>query len=259
MMKDNKALFLLFIIITLSPFIIIYIFDIKGYSNQRLELTIQRRYISPQNSTRVAAKVRFIKNAITNLTGNAPLPQAIRKLTPSEVALEMNRLERIYHLPYSWGGSIKNYQKGFDCSGFLHGIFYFLGKERYKKRFTTRSLFWLLKKDPSYKLIWDAKRDGIEIPDDKMLKIGDIIIWPSGIRDGRNIPGPIWGHLGIVTTRINGVLQVTHYVRSDAYDPYDNIGIKGSGLNTMPAHLFMRLKKRGRLTIFRHIGEGSSS
>ncbi len=166
------------------------------------------------------------------------------------IALKMNLTEQQYNIPYYWGGDIKNFKSGIDCSGFIHGLMYYSGEVGYIKRFNTAALYYKLKRDKNYDHLYSAKLPD-EFFDVKKLKIGDIILWPSGINDGRNISGEIIGHVGIVSYLKKEIYYVTHYVNAPKYNDIDIIGVKGGGINTINASDFIGLKQRGKLNIFR--------
>lgn len=202
------------------------------------------RRIERASHTMVALKNHYFKHAIAEIHINgAPSNLA-------SVALEMSKLESDYHLPYRWGGSIKNHLDGLDCTGFIHGIFHYLAVPGGQHRFNTRSLYFMLKRDRAWLKIFDASEEGAGLLDISLLREGDIVLWPSDLTDGKNLPGPIWGHIGIVVL-VSGVLHVTHFVSSDAYNHLDVIGSTGAGINTLPADQFVTLKQRGVLTVFR--------
>ncbi|WP_201333358.1 hypothetical protein [Nitratiruptor sp. YY09-18] len=239
---------LFFLIIVIFPFAIIIFLedDNLDYKNTRKIFSSQRR-ISLINHTSIAKKNLYIKEAISNLTNNKDI------INIGTVAYEMNKLEKNYRLPYNWGGDIKNFKKGFDCTGFIHGIMYYLGFNSYLKRFNTFSLYKKLLYDKNFHLIYVSKNNSLNSFDIKNLKIGDIVIWPSGIKDAKNLPnGKIFGHIGVVSyIEKDGIPYVTHYVRSKAYNNIDIFPIKGPGINTLKADKFISLKQRGILNIFR--------
>lgn len=200
-----------------------------------------RRYLRGDH-TLIGFKNHFFKESLRHI-------QAEGRPTLADLAMEMNRREGRYPLPYVWGGSIKNSLPGLDCTGFVHGLMYYLGYREYGRRFNTRSLFHALARDPGWLTIYDARQ--AEAPfDPGTLRPGDLIVWPANVDDGRNLPGPIWGHVGVVSAGGAEPL-VTHYVDSEAYNYYDLVGPAGPGLNTIPAREFLRLKQRGILGIFR--------
>jgi hypothetical protein len=164
----------------------------------------------------------------------------------------MNELESEYKLPYSWGGDIRDFQKGFDCTGFIHGIMYYKGYNTYLKRFNTHSLYKMLLRDKNFKLVYKSDINSIKDFDLTKLRLGDIVMWPSGIMDAKNIPTDnIFGHIGVVSKFIENEPYITHSVRSDAYNDIDIFPNKGNGINTLKAEIFIGLKKRGVLAIFR--------
>ena len=200
----------------------------------------QNRRLSTNNRTILSKKHAFFKQAFQESNTN----------NQGEVALKMNLLEKQYNIPYFWGGDIRNFKQGIDCSGFIHGLMYYSGEIGYNSRFNTAALFRMLKRDKDYIHVYSAKTpDGcfnVEV-----LQIGDIILWPSGIADGRNIPGNIIGHVGIVSDIRNNEPYVTHYVDAPKYNDVDKVGESGSGINTMNATDFIAFKERGQLNIFR--------
>ncbi len=209
----------------------------------RQELFSSRRMARSDHTT-LAVKNEYFKRAIreTEKTGQKP--------DLASVALHMNQIENDYRLRYVWGGSIKNHLAGFDCTGFVHGAMYYLGIPRYHKRFNTRSLYFQLKKDRDWIRLYDSSSPPDTPLDYGALRPGDLILWPSDLSDSKNLPGPIWGHIGIVTLAL-GRLDVTHYVSSDAYNGRDDIGKPGPGINTLPVQEFVPLKQRGILSVFR--------
>lgn len=209
----------------------------------RQELFSSRRLARADHTT-LAIKNEYFKRAIHETTATGQTPDL------GNVALRMSQIENDYRLNYAWGGSIKNHMKGLDCTGFVHGAMYYLGIPHYHKRFNTRSLYYQLKKDRDWVRLHDSPA-GTGTPLDYLaLQPGDLILWPSDLSDGKNLPGPIWGHIGIVT-RAHGQLHVTHYVSSDAYNNRDDIGLPGPGINTLPVQEFVKLKQRGILSVFR--------
>lgn len=229
-----------------SPFFLLffvgsYYFWNFSYHNTRKEFSSKRR-LSISNETSIAKKNDYMKegimlcNSLNNNYGN--------------VALMMNFLEKKYQIPYQWGGSIRNYSTGLDCSGFLHGIMYYMGEPDFKKRFNTYTLYKKLINNRDYQLIFSARYNNKHL-DYNNLKIGDIILWPSGMYDGKNISGEIIGHVGIVSLKYKEKYYVTNYVDSPLYNNYDIIGKQGAGINTMDAKHFIENKKRGVLYVFR--------
>lgn len=205
---------------------------------------LSARRMERASHTMVALKNHYFKHAIAETRINGLPPNL------ASVALGMNKLETDYHLPYRWGGSIKNHLDGLDCTGFIHGIFHYLAVPGGERRFNTRSLYFKLKRDRAWQEIYDASNDTSESLDVNRLREGDVILWPSDLIDGKNLPGPIWGHVGVAVS-VDGHLHVTHYVNSDAYNDIDMVGLIGAGINTLPADQFVTLKQRGVLTVFR--------
>jgi len=239
----------LLLIVCFSPFVALYFID-EVPQNTRTAMEIRRHFISNASSTTIQQKNTYFKRAILGVTDNKP--DNLSKLNLGTIALKMNQMEQEYELPYSWGGSIRNHLKGLDCSGFIHGLLYYTGQSNFRKRFNTRSFYHQLKRSSDYSQIFDSlqsKKPLTEVVNS--LKIGDIILWPSSIQDGKNLPGPIWGHVGIVSDIQQGKALVTHYVSSDSYNKLDVFERKGHGINTLDAMTFINLKKRGRLSIFR--------
>jgi len=209
------------------------------YINTRHEMAKNRRLFL-NNRTILSKKNIYFKQAFDDAkSGNQ-----------GSIALNMNLIEEQYKIPYYWGGDIKNFKSGIDCSGFIHGLLYYSGEMGYRKRFNTAALYYKLKRDKNYEHLYSAKSPN-GFFDVKKLKIGDIILWPSGIKDGRNIPGEIIGHVGIVSYEKNGVTYVTHYVNAPKYNDVDIIGLKGGGINTINATDFIGFKQRGKLNVFR--------
>jgi hypothetical protein len=235
----------IFILVALLPFVII-IFNLDyEYKNTRKHDSMNRR-ISTTNHTSLSKKNIYIKEAISNTIKNNTYPNI------GQVALEMNNLESKYLLPYDWGGDIKDFQKGLDCTGFIHGMMYYLGYNDYLKRFNTYSIYKKLLKDKDYTLIYQSKISSIKGYDLSKLQVGDIIIWPSGVNDFKNLPVVnTFGHIGVVSVVKNNIPYVTHFVRSHAYNDLDIFQHKGSGINTLKAKTFITLKQRGILNIFR--------
>lgn len=192
----------------------------------------------------IAVKNHYFRHAITE-GRHQGLPANI-----ASTALGMNALESTYLLPYRWGGSIKNHIDGLDCTGFVHGVMHYLAVPGGERRLNTRAMYFKLKRDRAWRKIYDSSDDASAPLDISLLQEGDIVLWPSDLTDGKNLPGPIWGHVGIVVS-LNGGLHVTHYVDSDAYNPMDVVGAPGAGINTMPADRFVSLKQRGILSVFR--------
>ena len=209
----------------------------------RQQLFASRR-MDRSDHTILAVKNDYFRRAIRENTAAGQQPDL------GSVALRMSQIENDYRLKYAWGGSIKNHLAGLDCTGFVHGAMYYLGVPRYHKRFNTRSLYSQLKKDRDWIRLYDSSLDPDTILDYDALRPGDLILWPSDLSDGKNLPGPIWGHIGIVT-RVAGQLAVTHYVSSDAYNGRDDVGQPGPGINTLPVREFAALKQRGIVSVFR--------
>jgi cell wall-associated NlpC family hydrolase len=215
-----------------------YFWDAK-YINTR-HIMAKNRRLFLNNRTILSKKNIYFKQAFEDAkSGNQ-----------GSIALNMNLIEEQYKIPYYWGGDIKNFKSGIDCSGFIHGLLYYSGEIGYRKRFNTAALYYKLKRDKNYEHLYSAKSPNVFF-DVKKLKIGDIILWPSGIKDGRNIPGEIIGHVGIVSYKKNGVIYVTHYVNAPKYNDVDIIGLKGGGINTINATDFIGFKQRGKLNVFR--------
>ena len=194
--------------------------------------------------TTLAIKNEYFKRAIRETADAGQKPGL------GNVALRMSQIENDYRLKYVWGGSIKNHLAGLDCTGFVHGAMYYLGIPRYHKRFNTRSLYFQLKRDRNWIRLYDSSSTPDSPLDYSELRPGDLILWPSDLSDSKNLPGPIWGHIGIVT-QVGEQLNVTHYVSSDAYNSRDDIGQPGPGINTLPVKEFVTLKQRGILSVFR--------
>ena len=214
----------------------------------RREVVAARR-AERADHTMLAFKNHYFRRAIAEDRRSGLRPDM------ASVARRMSELESDYRLPYRWGGSIKNHLDGLDCTGFVHGIMYYLGLSGGERRFNTRSLYHRLKRDRAWQKVFDASDAPSPPFDPAMLLPGDVILWPSDLSDSRNFPGPIWGHVGIVVGE-TGALQVTHFVNSDAYNDRDSVGIPGPGINTLPAAEFVALKQRGILTVFRLKGLG---
>jgi hypothetical protein len=210
------------------------------YINTREKAFIKRRF-SIHNVTYLSKKHTYFKEAFNNNILNCGI-----------VAYKMNILEKKYNIPYYWGGDIKNFKPGIDCSGFIHGLMYFSGEINYDQRFNTSSLYRLLKSSKKYKNIYSSDLPNKKI-DPKKVKMGDIILWPSGFIDGKNIPGKIIGHVGIVSKITKNITYVTHYVDAPFYNEIDLIGRSGPGINSIEINNFISLKKRGRLNIFRKV------
>lgn len=237
-MKKN-IFSLILIVIILLPFIVIQAYDLQ-YSNTRIKDSSERR-ISTYGTT-ISRKNEYIKRSIREED----------KKDIGSIAYKMNELELDYKLPYSWGGDIKDFQTGFDCTGFIHGIMYYKGYDTYLKRFNTHSLYKMLLKDKNFNLVYKSDINSIENFDLKSLELGDIVMWPSGIMDAKNIPTDnIFGHIGVVSRFIENKPYITHSVRSDAYNDIDIFPNKGNGINTLKAETFITLKQRGVLAIFR--------
>lgn len=192
----------------------------------------------------IAIKNHYFRHAIANVRLQG-FPTNL-----ASVALGMSELESTYRLPYRWGGSIKNHIDGLDCTGFVHGAMHYLAVPGGERRLNTRAMYFKLKRDRAWLKIYDASDEASGMLDMSLLQEGDIILWPSDLTDGKNLPGPIWGHVGIVVS-LNGDLHVTHFVNSDAYNELDTISSAGAGINTMSAEQFVTLKQRGVLTVFR--------
>jgi hypothetical protein len=236
----KKSIFnLILAVVVIAPFIFIQAFDLE-YSNTRIKDSSERR-INTYGTT-ISRKNEYIK-------------RSIREETQSDlgsIAYKMNELESEYKLPYSWGGDIRDFQKGFDCTGFIHGIMYYKGYNTYLKRFNTHSLYKMLLRDKNFKLVYKSDINSIKDFDLTKLRLGDIVMWPSGIMDAKNIPTDnIFGHIGVVSKFIENEPYITHSVRSDAYNDIDIFPNKGNGINTLKAEIFIGLKKRGVLAIFR--------
>jgi hypothetical protein len=177
-----------------------------------------------------------------------------KSVNQGSIAYNMNLIEEQYNIPYLLGGDINDFSPGIDCSGFIYGLMYYSGEYIHLNRLTTASLYDKLKRDKNYEHFYSAKSPNVFF-DVKKLKIGDLILWPSGITDGRNIPGKkITGHVGIVSYEKNGVYYVTHYVNSKKYNHVDIIGLKGAGINTINAKDFIGFKQSGQLNVFRKKG-----
>lgn len=209
----------------------------------RQQLFAARR-LARSDHTTLAVKNDYFKRAVRETAATGQRPDL------GGVALRMSQIENDYRLSYAWGGSIKNHLAGLDCTGFVHGAMYYLGIPRYQKRFNTRSLYGQLVKDRDWIRLHDSSIAGRSPLDYDALRSGDLILWPSDLSDGKNLPGPIWGHVGIVT-QVGAQLAVTHYVSSDAYNGRDDVGQPGPGINTLPLREFVALKQRGILSVFR--------
>jgi hypothetical protein len=237
MKKNIFDIVLIFIVI--SPFVLIHVFNLE-YSDTRIKDSSKRRIQT--YGTTISRKNDYIKRSI----------KEVNQKDIGSIAFKMNELESDYRLPYSWGGDIKDFQKGFDCTGFIHGIIYYKGYDTYLKRFNTHSLYKMLKRDKSFILLYESKINSIEGFNLAKLSLGDIVMWPSGIMDAKNIPTDnIFGHIGVVSKFIDGEPYITHSVRSDAYNDIDIFPNKGNGINTLKAEKFITLKQRGILAIFR--------
>lgn len=201
----------------------------------------KNRRLSSNSKTILSKKNAYFRQAFYSTKSN----------NLGSIALNMNLIENQYNIPYYWGGDVKNFKQGIDCSGFIHGLMYYSGEIGYRKRFNTAALYYKLKRDKNYEHLYSAKSPN-GFFDVKKLKIGDIILWPSGINDGKNISGNIIGHVGIVSYEKNGVTYVTHYVNDPKkYNDVDIIGLKGGGINTINATDFIGFKQRGKLNVFR--------
>jgi len=237
------------LVVSFLPFIALYFIDELPQST-RTEMEIRRHFFSNATSTTIQQKNVYFKRAILQVTNNKP--DDLSRLNLGAIALEMNRVEQNYDLPYYWGGSIRNHLKGLDCSGFIHGLLYYTGQSSFRRRFNTRSFYNQLKRSSDYSQVFDSLQSTTRLEDVvDSLEIGDIILWPSGIHDGKNLPGPIWGHVGIISDIRHAKALVTHYVSSDSYNKLDVFERKGHGINTLDAATFINLKQRGRLSIFR--------
>jgi hypothetical protein len=212
------------------------------HQDTRQSMFAYRRLIRADH-TMIAFKNHYFKQSVEEVMQSGELGMA-------QIAMRMNQHEAEYRLPYVWGGSIKNHLAGLDCTGFIHGLMYYVGYPKYNKRFNTKAIYLKLRRDRNWLTVFDSAKSTGEKPGTAALKVGDLIVWPSDLDDGRNLPGPIWGHIGVVTTDGTRLL-VTHYVHSDAYDHLDVIGTPGSGINTLPAEQFISLKQRGILGVFR--------
>ncbi len=228
----------LFFLFTILVFASVYFWG--SNSGNTRKLMAQQRRLSMNNRTILSKKHAYFKQAFQDFNSDN---QGI-------VAYNMNLLENEYNIPYCWGGDIRNFKQGLDCSGFIHGLMYYSGETGYKKRFNTASLYRKLKSDKNYLKVHITKSTDGHI-DLKNLRIGDVILWPSGIADGRNISGDIIGHVGIVSKIIDTVPYVTHYVDAPKYNDVDFIGRSGAGINTINAYDFIAFKERGQLNIFR--------
>ncbi|MFN6263134.1 MAG: hypothetical protein ACK4XG_10040 [Chromatiaceae bacterium] len=214
------------------------------HADTRQSMISERRLIRSDGITTIAFKNRFFKEAIVTAKANGFHDMA-------SVAYQMNVAEERYKIPYSWGGSIKNHLAGLDCTGFIHGLMYFAGYPQYQRRFNTEAVYHKFLADKNWVTVHHSKVDPDTRFSAKELQLGDIIVWPSNVDDGRNLPGPVWGHIGIVSAIKAGKPLVTHYVESDAYNDLDIVGIPGAGINSMDAQQFIDLKKRGVLAVFR--------
>ena len=217
----------------------IYVAD--QHVDTRHSLIVSRR-IARSDHTMIAFKNAFFKQSAARILEQGELDM-------SSLALDMSRHEKDFPITYVWGGSIKNHLSGLDCTGFIHGLMYYLGYPESNRRFNTKGIYLKLRRDTRWETLHDSAQTD-EALDATRLRVGDVIVWPSDLDDGRNLPGPIWGHIGVVT-QDQGRLLVTHYVHSDAYDALDVIGPTGPGINTLPAADFIRLKQRGLLGVFR--------
>lgn len=214
----------------------------SAHPDGRQALFAHRRMIRTDHTT-LAIKNHYFKQSVAEAMEQGELGMA-------QIALRMNQHEHEYGMPYVWGGSIKNHLSGLDCTGFIHGLMYYVGYPKYNKRFNTKSIYLKLRRDRQWQTVFDSAVSADETIDISAVKVGDIIVWPSDLDDGRNLPGPIWGHIGVVTTKDDN-LYVTHFVHSEAYDHLDVIGTPGSGINTLPVDQFIHLKQRGILAVFR--------
>lgn len=216
----------------------------EQHEDTRKSLISERRLIRSDASTTLAFKNKYFKESIL----------AARSLGlngMAAVAFNMNLVESRFKIPYVWGGSIKNHLGGLDCTGFIHGLMYYSGYPHYQRRFNTLAVYFKFLRDKSWDTVYHSTVDVQKSFSAMNLALGDIIVWPSNVDDGRNIPGPIWGHIGIVTLKNQHQVLVTHYVESDAYNDLDVIGTPGAGINTMDAQQFIDLKQRGVLAVFR--------
>jgi len=236
----NMRTIIINIILLITPMLLAsYFFWDVEYINTRKSMA-QNRRLSINNRTVLSKKHAYFKQGfLYDKTDNQGV-----------VAYNMNLLEGQYDIPYCWGGDIRNFSQGIDCSGFIHGLMYYSGEVGYKKRYNTATLSSMLKRNNSYLNIYSAKHTNISF-DVINLQVGDIIVWPSGVSDGRNIPGNIMGHVGIVSRIINNEPYVTHYVDAPKYNDFDIIGKTGNGINTMKACDFIAFKERGCLNVFR--------
>lgn len=234
-----------FILAVLFPFVVLGYVDDYNYTNTRKQDSMHRR-LSTYNTTSLAKKNIYIKESIQTIIDNS------NQLNIGSVAYEMNKEEVNYMLPYSWGGDIKDFKKGLDCTGFIHGMMYYLGYNDYIKRFNTYSIYKKLLHDKDYTLVYQSKISSIKNLNLSTLQVGDIIVWPSGISDAKNLPlVSTFGHIGVVSHVKKGIPYVTHFVRSEAYNNLDIFPHKGDGINTLTAKKFIMLKQRGVLNIFR--------
>ena len=116
--------------LVISPFVVITFVNDYTYINTRQTDSMNRR-ISVSNHTSLSKKNIYIKESIQTVLNSNTSPNL------GNVGLEMNRHESQYKLPYSWGGDIKDFSQGLDCTGFVHGMMYYLGHNTYMKRFNT--------------------------------------------------------------------------------------------------------------------------
>ncbi|EGQ7967791.1 hypothetical protein HRO20_000310 [Vibrio cholerae] len=235
------------VFVAASVILILSAMNAEHHIDTRKTLISERRLIRSDGITTLAFKNRHFKEAALAARSKGDASMA-------SVAYQMNLMEERYKIPYSWGGSIKNHLEGLDCTGFIHGLLYYAGYPRYQRRFNTQAVYYQFLSDPDWETVYDSKSMADRVFSATELEQGDIIVWPSSVDDGRNIPGPIWGHIGIVSLKTDSETLVTHYVESDAYNDLDIVGLVGSGLNTMHAQKFIDLKKRGVLAVFRERG-----
>ena len=228
----------LFIILVILPIILIFFAKDIQYKNTRKLTYIRRRYLV-DNYTSIAKKSVYIKEVVEKLLKNNV------SLNIGNIANEMNRLEFKYRLPYNWRRDIRDIKEGFDCTGFIHGLMYYTKDCNCKKRFNIFSLYKKLLKDRDYIILYCPRKNSIDDLDLSTLKFGDIVIWSRGVMDAKNLQvSSIFGHIGVVSSVINQIPYVTHYVRSDAYNNIDIFPLKGAGNNTLNIKRFITLKKR---------------
>lgn len=165
--------------------------------------------------------------------------------TIGEIALQMNLYEYEFDIPYDWGGDIFDNQKGFDCTGFIHGIMYYLDEGDYKARFSTKALYHMFKLDPQYKCIFKAKNYSIEDINSLIFNTSDIFLWPPTNNK--------FGHIAVVSKVDEKKVYLTHFVNDKKLNNIDEIGSIGPGINTLSLDSLIKYKKKDFLFIYRKV------